>query len=391
MKRTAFALGLIFALSLSPIGIHLAKGDIVDNYGFRRASGPYIAFPANTTYNSGFLTLNISFSTQLFSKDHFSATYSLDGKLNVTVPLASYPSLIWNKNHVEGFVKLPELSDGSHRISVYVECVVETLDSDGAHYNSYWDSETVCFTVAWTWDEAPVISIHSPLNESCVNNSMLNFTVAKPEWWYNAQSQYWGASAIEQMVSSVSYEIDGKTSIPVNVNSSLSSPINYCMSTSNLKDGVHTLRVHANFTKVLRNSNGVWRAEPADTSSDTVRFTVDTAPPRVSVLSFEANKTSNATSVELVFSINESASWVGYSLDGQENVTITGNTTLTGLTNEEHSLTIYATDSAGNTGTSETITFNQIPFPTSIVVASVVATVVAACAVLLLYLKKRKR
>ena len=313
--------------------------------------------------------------------------------MNVTVPLVSYPSLIWNKDHVKGFVKLPELSDGSHRISVYVECVVETLDSDGAHYNSYWDSETVCFTVAapWTWDEAPVISIHSPLNESRVNNSMLNFTVTKPEWWYNAQSQYWDASAIEQMVSSVSYEIDGKTSIPVNVNSSLSSPINYCMSRSDLKDGVHTLRVHANFTKVFRNSNGVWRAEPADTSSDTVHFTVDTAPPRVSVLSFEANKTSNATSVELVFSINESASWVGYSLDGQENVTITGNTTLTGLTNEEHSLTIYVTDSAGNTGASETITFNQIPFPTSIVVASVVATVVAACAGLLLYLKKRKR
>jgi hypothetical protein len=64
--------------------------------------------------------------------------------------------------------------------------------------------------------------------------------------------------------------------------------------------------------------------------------------------------------------------------------------TLTGLTNEEHSLTIYATDSAGNTDASETINFNQTPFPTSIVMASVAATVVAACAGLLVYFKKRK-
>ena len=80
-------------------------------------------------------------------------------------------------------------------------------------------------------------------------------------------------------------------------------------------------------------------------------------PPTISIVSPE-NKTYTASNVSLTFSVNELTSWIGYSLDGQANVTITENTTLTVLSLGEHSLIVYAKDTAGNTGTSETIYFS---------------------------------
>jgi hypothetical protein len=56
---------------------------------------------------------------------------------------------------------------------------------------------------------------------------------------------------------------------------------------------------------------------------------------------------------------------MGYSLDRQENITITGNTTITGLTNGLHNITVYAKDKFENMGASETIYFNVTqPEPT---------------------------
>lgn len=67
--------------------------------------------------------------------------------------------------------------------------------------------------------------------------------------------------------------------------------------------------------------------------------------------------TYSVNNVSLTFTISEPASWIGYSLDGQTNVTITGNTTLTGLSSGSHSLIVYARDFAGNIGASEKIYF----------------------------------
>jgi len=60
------------------------------------------------------------------------------------------------------------------------------------------------------------------------------------------------------------------------------------------------------------------------------------------------------------------------------------------LANGEHNLTVYATDEAGNMGASETIYFSVAePFPTTLVMASVITVSVAGIA-LLVYFKKRK-
>jgi hypothetical protein len=121
----------------------------------------------------------------------------------------------------------------------------------------------------------------------------------------------------------------------------------------------------------------------------TVSFNIDTSP-TVTVLSPHA-KTYNTSDVPLEFTINEESSRLEYSLDGQSNVTISGNTTLTGLPNGDHNVTVYATDEAGNTGVSKTITFSiDVPFPTTLVIASVITAVVVGVG-LIVYFKKRKR
>jgi hypothetical protein len=120
----------------------------------------------------------------------------------------------------------------------------------------------------------------------------------------------------------------------------------------------------------------------------TLGFTMDTTPPQISVLELN-NKTFSTPEVPLSFTVNEAVSKVTYCLDGQDNVTITGNTTLTGLATGDHRLTVYAVDAAGNVGSSETINFYVAPFPTTLVIASV--TTVAVIGVgLLVYFKKRK-
>lgn len=69
------------------------------------------------------------------------------------------------------------------------------------------------------------------------------------------------------------------------------------------------------------------------------------------------NKTYSTNDVSLEFSVSESTTWVKYSLDGKANVTITGNTILTGLDEGTHNIIVYAQDLDGFTGLSERVYF----------------------------------
>lgn len=51
----------------------------------------------------------------------------------------------------------------------------------------------------------------------------------------------------------------------------------------------------------------------------------DPAPPTIMVQYPTENATYTAPTVDLNFTINEPAKWIGYSLDWQNNITITGN------------------------------------------------------------------
>jgi len=128
---------------------------------------------------------------------------------------------------------------------------------------------------------------------------------------------------------------------------------------------------------------------PHATNEQYTPFGYGTVPPLVQVVSPE-NITYAADNVSLAFTVNKPTQWVGYSLDGQETVAVTGNTTLTGLQNGLHNITVYAKDTFENMGTSETVYFSvEVPFPTTLVIVSV-ASVAVIGAVLAIYLKKRK-
>jgi hypothetical protein len=129
-------------------------------------------------------------------------------------------------------------------------------------------------------------------------------------------------------------------------------------------------------------------------SSSSVNFVIDKVPV-VSFLSFE-NRTFNNSTVPLNFTIDQSVSKVTYTLDGEKTVAINGNSTLTGLSNGYHNVTIYATNEFENTGSSETVTFSidympldkEEPFP-SLIVAVSAAALIMLVAGLLIFSKKR--
>jgi hypothetical protein len=147
-----------------------------------------------------------------------------------------------------------------------------------------------------------------------------------------------------------------------------------------LPEGPHNITVYAEYQ-----ANSVIGLD-----NNMVYFTIDDGnPPIISNLSLE-NKTYNTPNIPLNFTVDESTSWIGYSLDEQANVTMMGNTTLAELSYGSHTLTIYANDTVGNMGTSSTIDFNIAePFPTTLAATASGVALTFVGAGLLVYLKKR--
>jgi hypothetical protein len=59
------------------------------------------------------------------------------------------------------------------------------------------------------------------------------------------------------------------------------------------------------------------------------------------------NKAYSTIDIPLEFVVGNPVSWIGYSLDDAVNLTVTGNTTLLGLSEGMHSIIVYANDTAG--------------------------------------------
>ncbi|PVX27020.1 MAG: hypothetical protein CW716_04445 [Candidatus Bathyarchaeum sp.] len=217
-------------------------------------------------------------------------TYSLDGQENVTFV---------------GNTTLTDLTQGPHNIVIYNEYFP----------GNFTASDTVYFTVA------PVSS---------------GFTLLSPE-----NTTYTTADVpliyIKNETCYVTYfELDGEGNYTEPGNTTL----------VGLVDGVHQLLMCVNYTDSFFGEN----VSVVFTVNKTVP---DTTPPAVTVLS-PTNTTYTSNDVPLDFTVDEPTDWICYSLDGQSNITINGNTTLTGLTEGQHFLVVYANDTSGNTGASNT-------------------------------------
>ena len=187
------------------------------------------------------------------------------------------------------------------------------------------------------------------------------------------------------------YTLDGKA--PENITITNASVASYpggdvffegLMRLPKLTEGAHNLTVNVVFDYPPGGGGSSYQGFHTASSSK-VYFRIDTVPQYVSVLMPENN--TYMLIVPLEFSINESASWIGYSIDGQANATVTGNTNLLGLSVGQHTLKLYAKDAYGNPATSKTITFSIAdPLPSLLVVVAVSSAAIGV----LVYFKKRK-
>lgn len=233
----------------------------------------------------------------------------------------------------------------------------------------------------------PIISIISPQNNTAYasNNVSLTLNVSMPE-----------SNSVSLHVSELYYVPSWKQG----VNNQLVK-IDVPQGSISLKDvpeGPRWLEVYAVASAIAYESHhkleGVYYTTYyviyKITSSSIVKFTIDDTAPRILAVSVE-NKTYFTSDLPINVLVNEPASQVIYSLDGQRNVMAAGNTTLTDLPDGDHNVTVYAKDEAGNIGAPETIYFSvKVPFPTTLVLAPF-ASVVFVSAGLLVYFKKRKR
>jgi hypothetical protein len=119
MKRTALALTLILALFSVMFGVKVVN---IAKASLPITSGIKIISPTNATYSPGLLTLKVSVNALVARNINYSMAYSLDGKNNNTIPVAIQTRPKSFIGIITGLVPLPELSEGSHRITVYLKC-----------------------------------------------------------------------------------------------------------------------------------------------------------------------------------------------------------------------------------------------------------------------------
>jgi hypothetical protein len=128
-----------------------------------------------------------------------------------------------------------------------------------------------------------------------------------------------------------------------------------------------------------------------DANEQYTPFGYGSIEPVVSVFSPQ-NKSYSESNVSLTFTVDKPVSWMEYSLDGQDNISLTGNTTLPSLPNGAHNLTLYAKYIMGSIGASEKVYFSvevPEPFPTLLVAAVSIAVGTLFTIGVLVYFKKR--
>jgi hypothetical protein len=160
LKKSALTTIIVFMLfSLSLVNLSLVKFANAETGGsIRFSSGVTLFSPLNMTYDSGFITLNLTFGAGMGV--NCSLIYSIDGIDGGSVPLAPKNA---SERHIltemVGLVELPELSDGSHSLNIYTECWIygyfgalplgapfKPAYPGSSDYVASW-SDTVYFTV----------------------------------------------------------------------------------------------------------------------------------------------------------------------------------------------------------------------------------------------------
>lgn len=299
-------------------------------------------------------SLTISWNTDLpaTTKVEYSATPLFTSK-TVTSTVSGYTFNHMGIDYVAGSIFEDTVPKTSHSVTIdgvsepfYFR--IQSADASGIATSKVYN---ITARAPPTDTMPPTVSILSPENKTyAVEDVPLTFTVSELTSW-------------------MGYSLDGQANVTVTGNATL----------IELSDGMHSLVVYASD---MAGNMG---------ASDTVYFTIDTTPTSISIVSPE-NKTYDTTDIPLTFTVDEPVSWMVYSLDGQANVTISGNTTLSGLSEGPHRVIVYGRDTAGNTGASEMVHFSiEIPQRFPIEIAAVIGLIAVVGAVVLVYFLKFRK
>ena len=228
----------------------------------------------------------------------------------------------------------------------------------------------------------PGITIESPINRTYDTNTLsLNVTVRTYKTGYPG-------GPTSDATRLFTYALDGGepenitiTNASVAMNPGGDVFFEGSMRLPELIEGLHNLTV-----RVVFDYPPSWEgASSFHTESEAnVYFRIDAVPQNISILLPE--NITYVLEVPLQFFVDEPASWVGYSLDGEENVTVTGNVTLSGLSVGQHTLTLYAKDESGNPAASDTITFS-VTNPIPMVLFAAMSVAMSAVGVLVTFKK----
>ncbi|MGO8805694.1 MAG: Kelch repeat-containing protein [Candidatus Bathyarchaeia archaeon] len=234
----------------------------------------------------------------------------------------------------------------TNRAYLGVANVNDVLYAIGGFDGTNWLSTVEQYTPVGYGTSPPTIQINSPGN-STYSKVTLAYTVDRVAAW-------------------VGYSLDNKKNITVSSEIQL----------FNLTQGQHNIILYCN------DSTGNMG------SSNRVFFSINSLPPVITMIT-PMNQSYGSTDIQLDFNLNQNATHIAYSLDGQANVTIVGNVTIAALANGSHRITIYVNGEYGLSN-SKTVYFNIAPFPTLTVVGiSASVIIVIASAYLLLPRKKQ--
>jgi hypothetical protein len=295
-------------------------------------------------YQETSIPIEVRVSPFQTGKEFVGMYYSLDDGPNITLSMFT----IEDYTAIFGEGTLDNLTEGNHTVKAF------STDTQGNTISS----SPRTFLVNTTIKFPPFLL--SPTNTAYYTKEIpLTYTIDESKYVvYNSIDKY------------SPYRINGNTTL------------------AELSEGQHTI------TAIAYDLNG------GIYSKQKAFFTIDTtfpAPPEISILT-PLNQTYNDSSIPLVFTLHMlekwsgyQVTWMGYSLDGQDNVTVTGNTTITGLPSGSHNITVYTENSFGNTGASETISFSvEVPFAAMLVPVASGASATIIAIGLLVYFKKRK-
>lgn len=237
------------------------------------------------------------------------------------------------------------------------------------------------------------INIGSPANITYSSNSIfLNVTIKRPVSPNDYDFTIMYTLNGEANVTVPSTETFFDMTTPDSIWSALMSytSISGTAHLQNLSEGYHFLTVFG----VYERARGISTKYPAVMYDiQTVYFTInDGVAPSIANLGIE-NSNYNQNGVPLNFTVDEPIYWMGYSLDGEANVTFTGNMTLNGLAYGSHGLVVYANDTVGNMGATGNVNFTvERPEVVPILPIAIVsmAVILAVCAGLVVYHKKHK-